>query len=1029
MPSNFSSLAVDWYDATDSYVTTIDITEHVKSLPMFTDTGTGEVNEAVIILKSLNGRFITAADWVTSTAYKIGDRVKESSKFYLCLVAHTSGTFATDLSASKWTQEPDIDVHDRFRIRVTDTGSNTYDRFFEMLSQIPSGSKTEGYILTLNLLGIEYHTQHIHMARPYYFEDGFTTASDIGKFYNENKGTDQPIISELNTAWDNTKGNDLPTFTANNYEYGLVEDFCYNRWMDVIEKLGSSVSAGGTLQFFELSFTSTGVNALDLRLRQTGDNTPTVTIKNAKITNPMSVSEQEGELLNPTGLQVWAWGSNEHGSLPVGFSKYDSNIMFFFFRPKWVTSTLYKVDALVRVTTSGIAKHYKCLVEHTSGTFATDLAAAKWVIWDMSDQFGDSEQYTPWTDDKATLWGNNVEPDRASYTAGGWFDINVVIQDDSDVAGWFRTWVNARAKTDAALDLLADNGASNEGYSYQIGEKERFPNGFRVLVDGTGTGNLSGFDNQVVEYRRTAPTTYTWSTLYDLGDTTGSTNPADVKIQIAVLNEGKIYDGAAFDSTPTWTAVDTADYGNDSFHPYTTLPANADGVDTVRITGTTHIRADVTDSTNRPDITHDGGTFAKNKSTAVKFVSAATAIDDGLPSTWSLLTDYYKSGVGFNIVFPFPFNNFNSIDERVGALYGGGFNTTGNGGTNDVWTGSTSYTRGDIVVSSVQNAWFIALEDHTSDGSDIQVDITAGRMKSYFPEPSVMDIQNMNYTHDGKTGFNWGGSSEDLGPINAVAMWLKVSVLTAASIEWDGEHKMRAWFMDTKDNVVAQDFVIDHSNNWQDIRLPIPGFKPYRGRKPAYGFDAIITTFVAPKDLEILNIFEWRNVKMFGVQMQGNYDENGRYNPIDAIINSDDPKVTWSDLTGATHTLWLDGFRFIKPLLTSSGEEKTRNIEPEFLQRSNITLYHQLQNDAKSQLEIEKFKHKAFTVETTGDNIFDIDFGDSFFLLNPDIISDSDNSTNNNIQLVAKRIEYSITKPPTGKGGLRRRINGSKVFV
>ena len=40
--------------------------------------------------------------WGTSTAYKIGDRVLNSTTYYVCVTAHTSGTFATDLSAGKW---------------------------------------------------------------------------------------------------------------------------------------------------------------------------------------------------------------------------------------------------------------------------------------------------------------------------------------------------------------------------------------------------------------------------------------------------------------------------------------------------------------------------------------------------------------------------------------------------------------------------------------------------------------------------------------------------------------------------------------------------------------------------------------------------------------------------------------------------------------------------------------------------------------------------------------------------------------
>lgn len=42
----------------------------------------------------------------------------------------------------------------------------------------------------------------------------------------------------------------------------------------------------------------------------------------------------------------------------------------------WVTATDYSVDDLV---TNG-GNTYRCLVAHTSGTFATDLAALKWVL-------------------------------------------------------------------------------------------------------------------------------------------------------------------------------------------------------------------------------------------------------------------------------------------------------------------------------------------------------------------------------------------------------------------------------------------------------------------------------------------------------------------------------------------------------------------------------------------------------------------------------------------------------------------------
>jgi hypothetical protein len=40
--------------------------------------------------------------WVTATAYVVNDLVRDNGSTYICVEAHTSGTFATDLSGGKW---------------------------------------------------------------------------------------------------------------------------------------------------------------------------------------------------------------------------------------------------------------------------------------------------------------------------------------------------------------------------------------------------------------------------------------------------------------------------------------------------------------------------------------------------------------------------------------------------------------------------------------------------------------------------------------------------------------------------------------------------------------------------------------------------------------------------------------------------------------------------------------------------------------------------------------------------------------
>lgn len=60
-----------------------------------------------------NGPGVAAA-WVTSTAYVVGDSVRNGTTEYVCQVAHTSGTFATDLAAGKWAAGQSIGLTGHF---------------------------------------------------------------------------------------------------------------------------------------------------------------------------------------------------------------------------------------------------------------------------------------------------------------------------------------------------------------------------------------------------------------------------------------------------------------------------------------------------------------------------------------------------------------------------------------------------------------------------------------------------------------------------------------------------------------------------------------------------------------------------------------------------------------------------------------------------------------------------------------------------------------------------------------------------
>ena len=55
---NIVNFFVTWFDESDSYVTTSDITDDILGIS-FTDTGSGQVNECVLKLSGAFGNFIT----------------------------------------------------------------------------------------------------------------------------------------------------------------------------------------------------------------------------------------------------------------------------------------------------------------------------------------------------------------------------------------------------------------------------------------------------------------------------------------------------------------------------------------------------------------------------------------------------------------------------------------------------------------------------------------------------------------------------------------------------------------------------------------------------------------------------------------------------------------------------------------------------------------------------------------------------------------------------------------------------------
>ena len=93
----------------------------------------GKVKKGTLPTGTSRVQKIPGSTWGTSTAYIVDDVVVNNSLAYICLVAHTPGTFSADLAAGKWVLITAFWHHRRiWRLNTTtlEYGSLSYDDHF-----------------------------------------------------------------------------------------------------------------------------------------------------------------------------------------------------------------------------------------------------------------------------------------------------------------------------------------------------------------------------------------------------------------------------------------------------------------------------------------------------------------------------------------------------------------------------------------------------------------------------------------------------------------------------------------------------------------------------------------------------------------------------------------------------------------------------------------------------------------------------------------------------------------------------------
>tara|TARA_R110002020_G_scaffold8222_1_gene33400 strand:+ start:1930 stop:4737 length:2808 start_codon:yes stop_codon:yes gene_type:complete len=921
------------YDNSEStsVITPVDITTNVITIENMTDTGTGEVNTAIVQLNARDGQFITKENQGTT---------------------------------------PLINQFDRIYIKLSDKNNNTVEKLYEVESLEQRKTINEGVRLILNLMGLERHLQQVHFAKQFYYKSAFDVVDDICEQYNGSKGGKQVLVDHHDQALSSgTYYNELPKWNANNMDFGVAETYTYDGINDMINKLGSSVSAGGAGDFYELKFTDDltltsskfAANQIFFHAFSSGNSSnqtsiPTIT----NPTNTLPIYSTSGTLEDETGSVIFAKGARGYGSMPTNSSKFRSYKEEFQLIPDWKNNESYPTGARVvytdgkkyqaNTTTSGTwtqsqwdeiklgnlagnlsySPYTSSLTEVTSGDGGNNGSDGYKL---MKSSGSNPDDDTDHSNNTALNWTNN-----SSFNWHGCWDSNLVIRDKDH----YRTWVDCKVETNSNIpsQLKMDNNVYR---------------GFRVLVKGSVTGTFSSNANKIMQYNGS-----TWKQIYPFNN--GNSLTTDT--QIAVINEGKNYrwTGSA------WSLDSgTADKSNDCFHPATHI-FSEDGIgDSLKSTGSST-------STIKYG-TKSASVWEYHFSALDKIIGAAATSPN-----------YYQIGAWACFKVPYPTTNYLPVGYTVGSLY---------------------------------------------------------------KNPSI-DTNGMHLTPLGNTGFN-ATDSEELGVMESLAFFVKFKYyfLTAVGnnekvVPFTGKFKFRCTCYDTSDNCVVQDFTVAFNEEWEFISLPLSNFKIYRARIAKRWVNAV-PNIILP-ELEVTEVFEWKNLKMISIQCQESYDGSGRFTPdSDGQLSAVEKLLTIGafDALNQRTRLAIDNLHFTKQLTATSGavgnSGSVRNIEPIFLERPYITNYKQLQQDAKSQLDVEKHRYEAFEIETEGECPSNLKFGDSFFLEDTSVVNVPSaertsetrdgvtySETENKIKLVAKKISYTINGTDGGKGGFVRKILGVK---
>jgi len=410
------------------------------------------------------------------------------------------GAFITDDNGGL---TPIIDQFTKITTKITDPSGLLYIATHEVDIIHPTQDGLQGTVLPVDLLGPEFYLQKTLFADQFFFKSMFFVSSKIVSLYNKNKGTLQVRVVGADANSGSGGFNDLPVFTANDYTFNLSELSHYDGLIHVKDRGGSSVAAQGAGDFFEIAFTTNPTNAEEITFKgfSSGNPSDQTSIPNIKsdsvVLNP---AEQEGEIDATLGNVVGTWTDSAIGTLPRQNADFIGALEAWRLFPTHVSGATYPEDSIILVVNTldaeGDSFHYKANKDtNIAPPTPPTVSNADWdqhlftdfLITEVNYNLG---SYSFWTDARTNEWRSN-----GANTSG-------TLQDDPPVDGSMKVWDSNQVKIDGILrqtwvDVRALNEAAISSVFKRNGQVYR---GFRVLVDGVGTAEFAGFDNDVIQW-------------------------------------------------------------------------------------------------------------------------------------------------------------------------------------------------------------------------------------------------------------------------------------------------------------------------------------------------------------------------------------------------------------------------------------------------------------------------------------------------------------------------------------------------